>query len=211
MPDAPGCQERLVSVLCGEPVWHPHAFDLNTIKFNEDGTGLLAFRWGVNNFIIAEIEWAFAGLKSAELLVDTRAPTRQTALAEFELDITLTKRRPARYLAGWDVSREKLNEHYLEDAAFADKTYTVRLESGVFEADDTSSSSAVYPPGCGLTPPRYGLRLVFDQSPYPPADEWRADRRTAAANIAKSWDWTTFCARKIPESEGWGLLKCVAL
>jgi hypothetical protein len=63
------------------------------------------------------------------------------------------------------------NEESLKDDAFRPKPFIVRIEQGSFMI-----ASAV---GCNVKPgdssydQRSALRLLFDRSPYPPANEWK--------------------------------------
>jgi hypothetical protein len=59
---------------------------------------------------------------------------------------------------------ESLLESYLNDAAFAPRIFTVTIEEGDFSAKPCGEDSQH----------RYGLRLVFDKSPYPLREGFRA-------------------------------------
>jgi hypothetical protein len=47
--------------------------------------------------------------------------------------------------------------------------------------------------------PWYGLRLIFDVSPYP-REEWK---QTDVPDVFKFWEWNEFCSSAMPkEDEG---------
>lgn len=87
---------------------------------------------------------------------------------KFDVEITLTRQRLP------NIFPEQFIEETLFDAAFRPKTYTVELAKGRFALADWLCWE-------GKSPPResdswFGLRIVFDKSPYPPLEEWMKDR-----------------------------------
>ncbi|KAL1880098.1 hypothetical protein Daus18300_001461 [Diaporthe australafricana] len=68
---------------------------------------------------------------------------------------------------------EGFNEVHITDAAFRSRIYKVQLTKKMFPMADLSMyelRSATPPPDKSSG---YGLRIVFDKSPYPPVEEWR--------------------------------------
>ncbi|RYP10458.1 hypothetical protein DL764_000641 [Monosporascus ibericus] len=149
--------------------------------------------------ICAEIEWRAVNPKSFDdvnLDIDNGADggTSSSVAAEFEIEITLTKRRPASW--GPKVERLRINEHQLTEDAFVPKTYRVTLERGEFRSrEDLSRLSASEMP---LWADRFALRLLFDKSPYPPRQEWKQPEGMPDAN--KVWEWKEFCGRRFPRA-----------
>lgn len=135
---------------------------------------------------------------------DQSASPASTA-AEFQIEITLTKRRPASW--GAKVERLRINEHNLTEAAFAPKTYRVALERGVFRSrEDLARAGGGGAYGTDAAQPQmpawaeqFALRLVFlDQSPYPSREEWKQPEGMPDAN--KPWEWKEFCGRRLPKA-----------
>ncbi|RMZ37268.1 hypothetical protein CA14_012039 [Aspergillus flavus] len=165
--------DTLLSILTDETwSWDPYE---NQIKFNTDGTGTP---------------------KNPECLsqpidLPTNAPIRPSQLTQFNIEITLTKRRIT--ALGDAVNRLVINEQLLTDAAFLPKEYTVKLENGQFLcASDVG--------GRYSDSPRFRTRLVFDKSPYPPREEWKETDGGVDAN--RFWEWREFCSRRLPERTG---------
>ncbi|KAE8402365.1 hypothetical protein BDV37DRAFT_284846 [Aspergillus pseudonomiae] len=105
--------------------------------------------------------------------------------------MTLTTRRPT--TLGDSINRRVINEQLLTDAAFLPKEYTVTLEAGRFLcASDVGGGYS--------DSPRYGARLSFDKSPYPPREEWKETGGGVGAN--RFWEWREFCSRRVPEKTG---------
>ncbi|KZF20975.1 hypothetical protein L228DRAFT_248725 [Xylona heveae TC161] len=188
--------ETFGSILCSEkwdfdPIWGLTKW----MTFNKDGTGKILCGQEVNLFIATEFDWKLQNPKLLDQVVDTSSRIRKNTnilLCEFDLDLTLTKRRIPKM--GIDLRRARINEDVLKDEAFETKSYTVRLERGAFfsywDNLDTSRSSYIS---------RYELRLVFDKSPYPPRDEWKEPE--GAVDALKFWEWKEFVARTLPEDE----------
>ena len=97
--------------------------------------------------IACQIDWE---LQSKAENIATELP------AEIDIAVTLTK-------------RELKNDPYripntiLNNAAYQQKIYHLRLEKGSFEVKDRTTY--------GYTP-IYRYQLLWDKSPYPPLEEW---------------------------------------
>lgn len=85
-----------------------------------------------------------------------------------DVEMTLTKRCLS------DVFPDQVIEATLLDAAFRPKTYNVELAKGRFAKADWLWWQGQCPPKHSET--WFGLRIVFDKSPYPPLEEWIKDR-----------------------------------
>lgn len=140
------------------------------------------------SWIAAHISWTIADRNKADRLISLESDGFSTwrLLGEIEIQVTLKKDVPPRW-----KSFAGINERYLLDHAFVPKMYTVRLEKGTFAPYAELMMRRI------RTPSRYGLRLVFDRSPYPPLQEWRV---TGGAEANKVWEWRIFCARELPEA-----------
>lgn len=111
--------------------------------------------------------------------------------ATFDIEITLTKRVMPEAKEYCD---EGFNEVHLTDAAFRARTYKVQLTKKIFATADLSMyelRSATPPPDKSSG---YGMRIVFDKSPYPPAEEWRQDKGGKLSGIQerKFWEFRDF-------------------
>lgn len=87
--------------------------------------------------------------------------------ATFDIEMTLTKRvmPEAR-----EYAQEGFNEVHITDAAFRARTYQVQLAKKIFAMADLSMFELR-----SVTPPPdenscFGMRIVFDKSPYPPVE-----------------------------------------
>lgn len=77
--------------------------------------------------------------------------------ADIDISLTLTKRRPE---SDQDPEVPQVN---LEDEAYQEKTFHLRLEKGSFEVPGRTTY---------FYTPVYTYRLLWDVSPYPPLEEW---------------------------------------
>lgn len=121
-----------------------------------------------NVLIAAEIDWKPLGDCSTvlEQVIDMSTDFQ----VSLDVEMTLTKR----FLPIFPhISSERVNEANLIDAAFQPKIYKLELAKGRFAMPDW-----LHWEGKTFSPPRddpeiwFGLRLVFDKSPYPPLEEW---------------------------------------
>ncbi|KAK2591897.1 hypothetical protein QQS21_010421 [Conoideocrella luteorostrata] len=179
-------EETWLSILCGQP-WLWDSDGANQISFAEDGTGDLICRPELNVWIAAEFDWKSCDGKLSQTIDITRT-NNKTIQAQIEL--TLTKRRIPRIGAA-KMAEDTINESLLKDSAFQPKSYTLALENDIFLSQFDSINARHLPSHT----PRFGFRLVFDKSPYPPRDEWKEPG--GAQEALKFWEWTEFCARQI--------------
>ncbi|RYP13636.1 hypothetical protein DL767_010646 [Monosporascus sp. MG133] len=190
--------ETLTAVLC-EDHWQIDSERRSYITFKADGSGQIVLRRDMPIAICAEIEWRPVNPKSFDdvnLDIDNGADggPSSSVVAEFEIEITLTKRRPASW--GPKVERLRINEHQLTEDAFVPKAYRVTLERGEFRSrEDLSRFPASEMP---VWAERFALRLLFDKSPYPPRQEWKQPEGMPDAN--KVWEWKEFCGRRFPRA-----------
>lgn len=141
-------------------------------------------------WIAAEFDWKPQDAKALEEVRDTRVDPH--ILGEFDIDITLTKRRIPRF-SQTKVYQRTVNESLLTDEAFLPKRYTIRLEKGNF----LWPYDAMKPESENKATPRFALRLTFDKSPYPPRNEWKEPG--GAPDATRMWEWKEFCGRQSPE------------
>ena len=117
-------------------------------------------------------------------------------ICQFEIEITLAKSGSMPIWKSWmkklKLSHHQINEALLVDEAFQPKRYTVKLEKGNF----LCGLDAMSPNKVDEFTQRFGLRLSFDKSPYPPQQEWKQTKRTPEA--MKVWEWKEFYAWRLP-------------
>lgn len=140
-----------------------------------------------------EFDWKVLNPQALEETIDIpgRRNVRRRHLAYLSVEITLTERLPYRdeervrtLLKGPTVGKC----HPFKDIAFRPKTYTLRLDLGRFILPwgDDQGGPLEFPYAY-----EYGLRLVFDKSPYPPPPEW--ERPDQSGYI---WRWREFVSVK---------------
>ncbi|KAJ5683548.1 hypothetical protein N7462_006713 [Penicillium macrosclerotiorum] len=161
--------------------WTPDC-DNNILEFREDGTGNICLRRDQPVFIAFEFDWK--PLDPTDLHVEVDKSERWLGgtqdLAHLKLEITLTK-RPG-----------PLNEHRLRDTAFCPKTFTIRLEKGIFPAPFYRNNPEQDP-----NKTKYALRLLFDTSLYPSAEDWKETRFGQAGFGEDTWEWREFTGKKV--------------
>ena len=144
-------------------------------------------------WIAAEFEWMLQNIESLDQTIDLNnvlADARKDhprLISRFDIELTLTK-RPFPWARQF-VQERKFNESLLVDEAFLPKTYTIRLEKGIFKTPyDVIENEYTR---------RYVLRLIWEPSPYPPRDEWKGAR--ASVEVNKFWERKVFCGRSSKE------------
>jgi hypothetical protein len=149
-----------------------------------------------NVWIAADFVFKAKDPNALQQSINLTSTNNSLLLDQFAMDLTLQKRRIARFNPRPGVEYQ-INEKLLTDAAFQPKTYTIRLEKGRFRTQyDMQHDGKKIAPWA----PWYGLRLVFDVSPYPPREEWK---QTDVPDVFKFWEWNEFCSRVMPkEDEG---------
>ncbi|KAI0598769.1 hypothetical protein F4775DRAFT_554264 [Biscogniauxia sp. FL1348] len=180
-------EDTFSSLLCRTWIWDPNHWC--AIKFKADGTGELTCRVEFNLYVAAEFDWK--PQPSSQALDSVINPdTNQALLAEYNLELTLTKRRiPS--LGNTSTEGAQINEAHLTDAAFVPKTYTIRLEKGRFPVSRNVSVWANW---------WYGLRIVFDKSPFPPLEEWQG-KATSTVEGNKFYDRVDFYDQELEVTE----------
>lgn len=101
-----------------------------------------------NSLIACQIDWK---LHTKTEDVATELP------ADIEISLSLTKRRPE------SDGDPEVQQDILNDEAYREKTYHLRLEKGSFEVPKRTTY---------FYTPVYTYRLLWDVSPYPPLEEW---------------------------------------
>ncbi|KAI1337880.1 hypothetical protein F5Y15DRAFT_417666 [Xylariaceae sp. FL0016] len=180
--------QSLKALLC-EDRWALDSARRSHIAFKEDGTGQIVLRRDAPIFICAEIEWRPMTPASFDEPISADDDDDAQRELRFEIEIKMTQRRPSSFPR---VESLKINEHVLTDDAFAAKTYAVTLENkGEFRSleDLAMAEMSVYAE-------KFGRRLTFDASPYPPRSEWKKPEGMADAN--KPWEWKRFCSQRLP-------------
>lgn len=141
-------------------------------------------------FILAEIDWKPLG--DCPAVLERKVDMNTDFQVSLDVEITLTKRALENIPPGW------VNETNLFDTAFRPRIYKIELAKGRFYQPDW----LIYE-GKASKPSKdpkwwHALRLVFDQSPYPPLEEWKEDVDFGipwrAANGNKWWEFRDFYA-----------------
>ncbi|KAK9420594.1 putative Epoxide hydrolase [Seiridium unicorne] len=192
----PGKHETNTSALCRESL----ASDPDgwmTIQFLEHGKGELWAQREIAVYIAAEFQWKLlSGPTSSNDPIDPiDTNSSDPLLAECEMEMTLTKRL-AKRAEGWS-----LNEAYLKDEAFRPKIYKVRLERGKWPVSRGPRGSI------NAITALFGFRIVFDQSPFPPLEEWK---KKHLAESKKFWRFNDFYGRRLSESQKNAFIATVA-
>lgn len=156
--------------------------------------GKLVCRYENTVWIAAVFEWEPQDSKLLSQAVDLDNDTRRgpNLISQFEIEMTLTKQRSPTYPpqeCDW-----RMNASLLSDDAFLPKSYTVKLERGKFITPHDARRAKEIP-----FTPRYTLRLIFDNSPYPPRHEWKDP--VPGPDATKMWEWKEFCGRQLPLTE----------
>lgn len=154
---------------------------------------------GPASFICAELIWKPVGDTSASVLqqpVDQENPKTEHIQATVNIELTLSKRRPER---GYETTLPDLNEVNLTMAAFQPKTYRLQMAIGKFTADKwfcfkNPLDSAENNSGAKGIETCYDFRIVFDNSPYPPLEEWVEQKNSVdrAIRLHKFWEFRDF-------------------
>lgn len=145
-------------------------------------------------WISAGFDWK--SVEPPEQIDIERVPGGPHLLGLLNIELILTTRR-----AGW-FQEEKwqsfpINEACLKDAAFRPKAYSIRLEQGSFAHPCQAGSQNDDDWPWMLT--RFALRLVFDNSPYPPRSEWK--KPDGGPDSLQFWNRKEFVAREIPQKQ----------
>ncbi|KAK5011774.1 hypothetical protein LTR28_004368 [Elasticomyces elasticus] len=184
--------EALRSILCDQDQWSFDPFVCKYIKFNKDGTGEdMTYIFAVN------LEWKSVPLPESDEAIET-AETKTTwngkpqLLGKLNLEITLNT-SVANSLTEGLPNWPSPNEHYLSEAAFRTRSFTVTIEKGNFIPDRWIGHEGEYKQ-------RWGLRLLFDKSPFPTREGLKSPDEVPIS-VADLDEMATFLARRLPESE----------
>ena len=146
-------------------------------------------------YLGASFDWKFQDPQSSELPIDTNTTTKkqqQRLIHNLNIEIKITK-RPVVVFYSSD-QRKVTPENTLMEEAFQTKTFTVHLEKGVFPTPVCAKDPKSFP-----DVRKFGLQLVFDESPYPPPEVWMPERRSLMV-----WKWVRFGARDLgPWNTSW--------
>ncbi|KAM5464423.1 hypothetical protein MauCBS54593_006936 [Microsporum audouinii] len=168
--------ETIRSILCGKH-WKMDSRSYVRIEFFENGTGEMIFYGSAMNvFIAAETDWSVTNPDILDQTVHQGDTSGTSLLAEFNLNLTLTKR------ALPDNAEYTINEARLEESAFRPKSYNVRLERGSFISPHDMIDGRVSP----LTK-RYEFRLACDKTLYPPTEDWKPYWLPMRNNEIEGW------------------------
>lgn len=178
------------TLLCQNGWTYPTTYG-NWIKFNEDGSGELHCGVSPAAFICAELKWRTLGDTSAA--TNDKADTHHQA--SFDIEITLCSTIPD---ALKQDTQPGLNERNLTVVAFRPKTYRLEIATGGFPAERWLCFDKSSPDDAGegddFAGASYDLRITFDQSPYPPLEEWAEENAVVGRAIRshRFWEFRDF-------------------
>ncbi|OBT75804.1 hypothetical protein VF21_05581 [Pseudogymnoascus sp. 05NY08] len=189
--------EALCSILCDQDHWSFDPYVCKFIKFNKNGTGEL--------WCVKDLTYIFAvNLERKSILqpksdeVTETAETKTTAngkpqlLGKLNLEITLNS-SVANSLTEGVPNWPSPNERYLSKAAFRTRFFTATIEKGNFIPDHWVGHE-------GKIKQRWGLRLLFDKSPYPTREGLKSPDEDPIS-VDHLEEMATFLARRLPDSE----------
>ncbi|KAI1502510.1 hypothetical protein F5X99DRAFT_378924 [Biscogniauxia marginata] len=160
-------EDTVLSVLC-DKLWAKDADAGCSMKFRKDGTGDILCARELSVFIDSEFEWK---LQQGSASLSRAMDASQDSSAELHIELTITKRPSTSRIERLGADAYKFDDDFFSDEVFLPKSYTVRLEKGRISVN--SSGYTWW----------YGLRLVFDKSPYPPPELWNKRRGAAEGNL----------------------------
>jgi len=215
----------LLSALCDHGSWDFHPYSSQSIKFDRDGIGevneistprslspdrsfvqKLTVRCGQLS-CMAQLSYAFAVnmdwkiLRQSEpeepvepsetaIAEDGKPQVLSRAKLEITLNATLAKslqaREPSKFAAA--------NERHLSKAAFTPRTFTITIERGNFMPKPLVGIAE------GDFRHRYGLRLLFDKSPFPSREGFKTPDKSPVSGF-KFDEMDMFVASRLPQSE----------
>jgi hypothetical protein len=126
-----------------------------------------------NVFIASQFDWE---IRSNIENADVAYP------AEVDVAITLTKR---------ELKEDPLpiTHTALSDAAFEQKIYHLRLDTGSFKIENRTTYG---------DNPTYEYQLLWDKAPYPPLEEWN---NKPAAKAGRYWERKDFYKGRIEQAK----------
>jgi hypothetical protein len=146
-----------------------------TVKYNEDDTDQLLCSVEFSLLIASEFDWQLLSQSVVQTPENAEPVNVAIAITLSERDFTDTRfaYRPKPAL--------------LERAAFRHKQYQLRLEKGSFKVEGRTTF--------GYNP-TYEYRLLWDESPYPPLEEWK---KKGAARANRFWERKDFYKGELGE------------
>ncbi|KAF2135997.1 uncharacterized protein K452DRAFT_322709 [Aplosporella prunicola CBS 121167] len=177
--------ETVLSLLCcREWQWAGELWDF--VKFLPDGTGELQLAGQTTIFVAYVFHWRAL---DASILAQ---PAAVALPARFELEITLTRD----VISYWQQHATSLRaDRCLNEIAFEPRTIAFTLEKGCFGPEWErvpffSFERQQYFYG------RFGLRLCFEESPYPPIDAWH--EVPGPGSCRQTWKWHYLVSERLP-------------
>jgi hypothetical protein len=151
-------------------------------------------------WICAEFKWKSTIIAPLDLAARPANADDETPrlIAQLHLEITLTGEVPPGDKKDF-VKQPTINKDHLTDDAFRPKSFSVRIETGYF-ATPTHLS---HPSATWVRDKVWTKRLVFDNSPFPPASEWKEDAYwgTCDPEGGNCWDDKEFVAYYSPKQK----------
>lgn len=175
--------ESLRSILCEPESWTWEPFLNYYIKFNKDETGEVRAKLPLEVhfnveltrytqlFCIQELTYLCAlnfSWKTLQPPPPPQAKTRSKAqvLGTLRLEITLQKGLAKGLQSSDPETCLRMHDGYLLPTAYRPKSFTATLEKGNFLPASRTGHDAK------AVMQQYGLRLLFDRSPYPAYEDW---------------------------------------
>jgi hypothetical protein len=152
----------------------------------------------MNYFFAVNLKWKSIPLPKADRVIETAkieatANRKPQLLGKLNLEITLNT-SVANSIIGGVPPGPGPNERLLSDAAFRTRSFTVTIEKGNFTPDHWIEYK-------GSLKQRWGLRLLFDKSPYPAREGFKDLHGGPLGLDDELAEITTFLARPLPDSE----------
>ncbi|KXL51596.1 MAG: hypothetical protein FE78DRAFT_26351 [Acidomyces sp. 'richmondensis'] len=189
----------LLSALCDYGSWDFHPYSSQSIKFDRDGIGELSCMAQLSYAFAVNMDWKILPQSEPEEPVepsetaieeDRKPQVLGRAKLEITLNATLAKslqaREPSKFAAA--------NERHLSEAAFTPRTFTIIVERGNFMPKPLVGIAE------GDFRHRYGLRLLFDKSPFPSREGFKTPDKSPVSGF-KFDEMDMFVASRLPQSE----------
>ena len=138
-------------------------------------------------------DWKVLNAQALESPISVPNSDSQCTLAHLSLELTINDYDPYIEYKNIDHYAKRTSFNDLSDEGMKPKTYTVRLQSGRFPRPVMLD---LYDKENFEGERGFRLRLVFDQTPYRPAKEWKGERLVLRE---MKRDPTIFVSRRIKE------------
>ncbi|KDR81166.1 hypothetical protein GALMADRAFT_136208 [Galerina marginata CBS 339.88] len=203
--NSPEIDNPVVNLLCRP--WHADSYDGHVILLQPDGTGEITSQAELNLFLAAHIEWKIinstsvpeSSAQSHSLLSRFKTASAPKVL-DATIEITITKQSGPLSLIPiiGEHAQAMVGGHLLLASAFKPRVFNIIVERGEF----------VPPLGFDRKKPRrpfplFGLRLVFDESPYPGKGGWQPERAAMLEDM-RQFEKTAFVAERLGCDSGSG-------